>query len=82
VLKNRYGLHARSAAKIVELIQKHDSQVTFSKEGHKVDGDSIISLLTLDCPPGSRIEVEAKGEDSIALIEAMVELFARNFDEE
>ena len=82
VLNNQYGMHARCAAKIVELVQNYQSQVFFSKDGRKVEGRSILALLTLNCPRGSEVEVEVVGQDAEALLEAATDLFARNFDED
>ena len=82
VLNNKYGMHARCAAKIVELAQSYEGQIFFSKDGQKVEGSSILALLTLNCPRGSEVEVEAVGQDAEALLEAATNLFTRNFDED
>jgi len=82
VLNNKYGLHARCAAKIVELAQSYEGRIFFSKDGQKVDGGSILSLLTLNCPRGSEVEVETVGQDAEGLLQATADLFDRNFDED
>ena len=78
---NELGLHARSAAKIVELAGKHESELFLRKDGREVDGSSIISILTLACPKGTEIEARIVGTDSEALMEKLCDLFKRKFGE-
>jgi len=66
----------------MELIQGFDCEIVFSKDGRQANGDSILSLLTLNCPHGSAVEVEARGPEAAACLEALSGLFARCFDEE
>ncbi len=82
VFNNKSGLHARCAAKIVELVQSHDCQITFTKNGRKAEGDSILALLTLNCPAGAEVEVAGQGPEAAACLDELGSLFARNFDEE
>ncbi len=80
-VKNELGLHARSAAQIVNLIRKHKSKVYFRKGNQTVEGDSILSILTLNCPKGTELEVKVVGEDAEDLIEKITELFEKGFGE-
>jgi phosphotransferase system HPr (HPr) family protein len=79
---NKVGLHARSAAKIIQLIQKYQCQVHLAKDGRMVEGDSILSLLTLNCPRGSMVEVRAEGPEAQLCLDDLSRLFARKFDED
>ena len=81
-LTNSRGLHARSATRIIRLLQEYDCQAWFSKDGQTVEGDSILSLLTLNCPRGSVVEVRAEGPGAEPCLDSLVLLFARNFDED
>jgi len=80
-IKNDLGLHARSAAMIVELAKKHKARVYFKKEDQIIEGDSILSLLTLACPKGTELEVRVVGEDAESLMEELSRLFERGFGE-
>src|SRR5204863_5774733 len=51
---NRLGLHARAAAKFVHLAGAFVSRVTVSKDGTRVDGKSILGLLTLAASKGTK----------------------------
>jgi phosphocarrier protein len=80
-VKNSLGLHARSAAKIVELGNQYKSQLFLRKDGAEVDGSSILSVLTLACPKGTEMEARIVGEDSEDFMERLSELFEQKFGE-
>ena len=78
---NDLGLHARAAAKIVELTGHYRSALFLKKKEREVDASNILSILTLSCPKGTEIHARAVGEDAGALIEALEELFEKKFGE-
>jgi len=80
-VRNSLGLHARSAAKIVELGNQYKSQLFLKKDGEEVDGASILSILTLACPKGTEMEARIVGEDSEDFMASLSELFERKFGE-
>ena len=81
VIRNSLGLHARSAARIVELASQYESFISLEKDGNVVDAKSVLSLLTLECPMGSKVLLRAEGEDSRAAVEALTDLITNNFGE-
>ena len=80
-ISNELGLHARAAAKIVALAAQYRSALFLRKDDQEVDGGSILSILALACPKGTEIEVKTLGEDSEALMKAIVVLFEQKFGE-
>ncbi len=78
---NKLGLHARAAAKIVELGNQYNAMLFLKKDTHEVDGSSILSILTLSCPKGTEIQARIEGEDSEDFMEALSELFDERFGE-
>lgn len=80
-IRNDLGLHARAAAKIVELVGKYNAQLFLRKDDQEVDGSSILSILTLACPKGTEIEARIVGEDSEALMSALTHLVDQRFCE-
>ena len=80
-INNDFGLHARAAAKIVELGSEHKSQLFIKKGDREVDGSSILSILTLSCPKGTEIEARIVGEDSEAFMQRLGELLEKKFGE-
>ncbi|MFH1079489.1 MAG: HPr family phosphocarrier protein [Pseudomonadota bacterium] len=81
-IKNKLGLHARAAAKLVQAATKFKSRIYFEKDGWEVNGKSLLGILTLDCPQGSRLIIRAKGMDASEVIAALGELIENKFDEE
>ena len=78
---NIKGLHARASAKFVEVVEKFDGSAQVSKDGLSADGDSIRGLLMLAASKGTSIEVETKGPQADALMEALTALVADKFGE-
>lgn len=82
VIKNKLGLHARAAAQMVQLSNSYTSDFTIRFDGQEVDGKSILSILTLACPVGSKILLRANGPDAENLLEAAERLIDDKFGEE
>jgi phosphocarrier protein len=80
-IKNKLGLHARAAALLVQTVNKFEAQVSFSKDGQTTDGRSIMGVLTLAATQGSKIQVEATGEDAERAVRAIEKLIDRKFNE-
>ena len=80
-IMNDLGLHARAAAKIVELAGRYKSGLFLKKDEQEVDGSNILSILTLACPKGTEIVVRTVGDDSEELMERLSELFEQKFGE-
>jgi len=80
-ITNRLGIHARVAAKLVETAQRFRAGITLEKDGVEVDGRSILDILTLDCPRGSRLTVRIDGDDAREALEAFSRLLADKFGE-
>ncbi len=81
VVKNRLGLHTRPAASLVKLTAKFKSEFFLERDGYRVNGKSIIGVMTLAAEEGARIVLLFEGEDEEAAMKAMVDFFDRGFDE-
>jgi phosphocarrier protein len=79
---NEKGLHARAAARFVQLVERFDAQVTVTRCGETVGGASIMGILMLAAGPGSSIVVTAKGREAAAALEAIDKLCASRFGED
>jgi len=70
IIKNTHGLHARPAAVFVQLANKFDSWVILEKDGEKVDGKSIIAILSLGVQSGATVRLVVEGSDAeVAFVE-------------
>ena len=81
VVTNPQGLHARPADLFVKLASQYESTVEVIKDGERVDGKSILAILTLAAVQGTQLEIEATGPDAEAALNALAELIGRDFDE-
>ena len=82
-LVNRLGLHARAAAKLVRLVSEFKCSVKLynPKVERYADARSILDLLTLGASFGVTLDISADGEDEIAAIDSISQLFADGFGE-
>lgn len=82
IIKNRLGLHARASARLVQTANRFRSEVFITKEGEEVNGKSIMGILMLAAPIGSKIEVRVNGEDAEAAFAAISQLIEDKFGED
>lgn len=78
---NNAGLHTRPAATIVKLAAKFKSDFFIYKDGLKINGKSIIGVMTLAAEKGSELLLTFNGEDEEEVAETIVDYFNRGFDE-
>jgi phosphotransferase system HPr (HPr) family protein len=81
VVNNPQGIHARPADLIVRLAKQYQAKIEFVKDNYRVDGKSILELLTLAAVQGTQLTIQASGSDAQTAIDALAELFAGNFAE-
>lgn len=82
-VQNKMGIHARPAAMIVRISNKYaHCDVWVEKDGERVNGKSIMSLMMLAAGRGSEVNFVASGEDAGAMLDEIEDLFNRKFDEE
>lgn len=81
-IKNKLGVHARAAALLVQMVNRFSAQVTLSKDGQTTDGRSIMGVLMLAATQGSKIQVEATGEDAERAVRAIERLIDSRFNED
>jgi phosphocarrier protein len=79
---NRAGVHARPAALIVQAAKDFTSEIYMEKENDRINGKSIMGVITLGAAYGSLLKIIASGEDEQAAVKAIVHLFETKFEEE
>ncbi|MEM7008023.1 MAG: HPr family phosphocarrier protein [Thermodesulfobacteriota bacterium] len=80
-IKNKLGLHARAAAVFVKTSSKYNSDIKIMKDGYKVNGKSILGVLSLAAIKGSEIQVVTSGTDADKAIKGIQELIDSGFGE-
>jgi phosphocarrier protein len=79
---NRLGLHARAAAKLVQVASAFQSKVTLLNDGEVVDAKSILGILLLAAGQGSRLKIVCDGKDEGPALDAVIQLIADRFGED
>ena len=80
-IKNKLGLHARAAAKLVHTAARFKCDIKIRKGDEEVDGKSILGILLLAAGRGSTIRIKADGVDERDAVEAIEKLIDAKFDE-
>ncbi len=79
---NKLGLHARAAAKFVQVASKFESDINISHKGKEVSGKSIMGVMMLAAGKGSEIHIMAKGNDEKQALESIENLILDRFGED
>lgn len=81
VVGNQLGLHVRAAAMVVRTLTPFTSRISIRAGGSVADARSVLDLLTLSASKGTKIVVEAEGDDAEAAVGVLGDLIRNNFAE-
>ena len=81
-IKNRAGIHARPAALLVQKANEFESQIYFEKDHNRINGKSIMGIITLGAGYDTRLTISADGPDEAEAVDAIIQLFENRFEEE
>lgn len=81
-IQNAQGLHMRPAYLLAETAAKFDSKIELIKDDLRIDGKSVLSIMTLGAAQGSEVSVEATGPDASDAVETLQSLITSGFPEE
>jgi phosphocarrier protein HPr len=79
---NRRGLHARASARFVQTAESYEAELTITRDGLSVGGQSIMGLMMLAASQGCTIEVTAAGAEAAEALDAIEALVANRFGED
>jgi phosphocarrier protein len=85
VVSNKLGLHARPAMQFVDLANSFTSDIIvrkFGEEPGEADGKSVMQMIILAATEGTRMRIEASGEDAEKAVTELAQLFESKFGEE
>lgn len=80
VVKNESGLHARPASVLVKTASRFKSEFFIKMYGYKVNGKSILGVMTLAAESGAEMELILDGPDEKEALELITELFENRFN--
>ena len=78
---NKLGLHARASAKFVATAGQFQSRLEVVKQNKRINGKSIMSVMTLDASLGTDITLITDGPDEEQMMDAMLNLIQSRFYE-
>ncbi len=81
LIQNELGLHARAATKLVQTASKFPCEITVTKDGHEVNGKSIMGVLMLVASKGTTVTIKAKGDKAAEAVAAICVLIDDKFGE-
>lgn len=83
-IANRLGLHARAAARLVNVARQYGSSVRLERPdtGKIADAKGILGVLLLTASRGTELLVTAEGGDAQDAVDALCRLIERRFEEE
>ena len=80
-IMNRFGLHARAAAKLVTLSSRFASSVVLVANGRRADARRFIAVLMLSAGMGTVVSIQVSGPDETRAMKAVARLFSDGFGE-
>lgn len=78
-INNPQGLHMRPAYLFAETASRFECKVELIKNDIRIDGKSVLSILTLGAAQGAEVLIEATGSDAHAAISVLQELLSSGF---
>lgn len=79
---NKLGLHARPAAMLVTTAAQHESEVFFTKDDLRVNGKSIMGVMTLAAEKGANLTIEVDGPDEESTMQELLRAIESGFGED
>lgn len=82
IIRNKLGLHARAAAKLVNTAGRFESSVSVRNGDKTADAKSIMGIMMLAAAQGAELELSAEGDDEAQAVESVVSLIDDFFGED
>lgn len=81
-VRNKLGLHARAATKLVQLATRYPCDIQISRAGQTANAKSVMGVLLLCGSKGTKLDVEASGQDAEEAVRSLGELIFNRFGED
>ncbi|MBS1269567.1 MAG: HPr-like protein Crh [Gammaproteobacteria bacterium] len=81
-IKNKLGLHARAAAKLVNTANRFESSVVLNNKGKGADAKSIMGIMMLAASQGTELKLFVEGNDESEAFASVISLIDNRFGEE
>ena len=81
-VKNKLGLHARAATKLVQLATRFPCEIVISRAGQAANAKSVMGVLLLCGSKGTELDIEATGERAEQAVDEIGRLIDGRFGED
>ena len=78
---NKLGLHARASTKLTQTASQFSSEIWIERNGRRVNAKSIMGVMMLAAGLGSKVTIDAVGEDEQRALTDIQALFNDKFGE-
>jgi phosphocarrier protein HPr len=78
-IKNDRGLHTRPSTELVRCASTFESEIFLRHQRHYVNAKSLLGILMLAAAKGSKITIEARGNDAEKAVESLINLADKKF---
>ena len=82
VIKNKFGLHARTALKLIEKIKDSPCQITIQKDNKQANAKSMLSIISLGASQGSKVKITVNGRDAEETMAKVIDIINHLEDDE
>ena len=79
---NKLGLHARAAAKLVNVASKHACDIEIGLPERMVNAKSIMSVMLLAASQGAELTLRVEGENAQQAYTDVCDIINNRFDED
>jgi phosphocarrier protein len=80
IIVNVRGLHTRPSAELVKCASSFKSAVTLIYQNFAINAKSLLGVLMLAAARGTKLTVEAVGEDAEEAVESILDLAKNKFN--
>jgi phosphocarrier protein HPr len=80
-VRNKLGLHARAATKLVQLASRFPCEIVVSREGQEANAKSVMGVLLLCGSKGTLLDVVATGDNAEQAVDEIGRLISERFGE-
>ena len=81
IVQNTIGLHARPATFFIQKANSYKSALWVEKGDRRVNAKSLLGVLSLSIPKGTKISIIADGVDEEEALEGLVNLITTGFND-
>ena len=81
VVRNRHGLHARVAARLVLAARKFKSSIVLVANGRRANARSLVAVMILAASMGAQVNIETRGPDEVEAMRAVAQIVERGYAE-